>query len=138
MSDITVTVNFREIVDDLNKLEKKSLVKYLRTKMGEDFDASLTDEDERYYFSFETEVDVDLDDVVDDLCSYERGQLYRKLKEEFGDDEGEDDTLTLTSRTSHYSENEFLETLTKLWENRWLLNNDQKSRIMAISQENFS
>lgn len=138
MSDITVTVNFREIVDDLNKLEKKSLVKYLRTKMGEDFDAALTDEDERYYFSFETDVDVELDDVVDDLCSYERGQLYRKLKEEFGDDEGEDDTLTLTSRTSHYSENEFSETLTKLWENRWLLNNDQKSRIMAISQENFS
>lgn len=138
MSDITVTVDLKEAIGNLTEPEKKNLVKYLRTEMEEKFEAALTDEDSGHYFCLEADVDVDLDDVVDDLSSYELGQLYRKLKEEFGDDEEEDDTLTLSSRTGHYSENEFAEILTKLWENRWLLNNDQKSRIMAISQENFS
>ena len=137
MSDITVTVDLKEAIGNLTEPEKKNLVKYLRTEMEEKFEAALTDEDSGHYFCLEADVDVELDDVVGECSSYERGKLYRKLKEEFGDD-GEDDTLTLISRTRHYSENEFSETLTKLWENRWLLNNDQKSRIMAISQENFS
>lgn len=136
MSDIRVQVDIREAVDDLDLIEQKILVQYLKNQMEEDFEVPLTEEEEKKarYSSMEVDVWIDADDAVSEMSTWDRKDLYNELKEEFGDDESDE---TAPFRGGTYSESEFGKILTQLWEDRWLLTSEQKARIAAITNENF-
>jgi hypothetical protein len=136
MSDIRLQVDVREAVDDLSLVEQKILVQYLKNEMGEDFDQPLTEEEAKKarYSDLEADVWVDADDVVSEMSTWDRKDLYNELKEEFEDEES--DGVTPFSGGS-YSERELGAALSKLWEDRWLLTNEQKARIEAITKESF-
>jgi hypothetical protein len=101
--------------------------------MGEDFDIPISEEERPKFASLETDVWVDVDDAINELSSWDRQSLYDELHDEFGEEE-EDDT-PFSGGT--YSEQEFGKVLNKLWEDRWMLTNEQKARIEAITKESF-
>lgn len=130
-------VNITDLVDELDLAGKKLLVAYLKEEMGEDFDVPPTDEEKNRLdlleVEVEVEVEVDSDDVIDDMSSLERERLYEELHEEFGEEPDSDSPFS----GGTYSEQEFGEVLTKLWEDRFLLNPEQKARIAAITKESY-
>lgn len=135
MSYYKTEVNITDLVDELDLTGKKLLVAYLKEEMGEDFDVPPTDEEKNRLglleVEVEAEVEVDPDDVIDDMSSLERERLYEELHEEFGEEPEE----PFSGGT--YSEQVFGEILTKLWEDRFLLNPEQKARIAAITKESY-
>jgi hypothetical protein len=135
MSDIRVTVDVTELVDDLNLNEKRKLVEYLKEEMGEDFDTSIPD-GEYHPVDLEADTYVDMDDIIWEMSSWDKQRMYDDLKEDFGDDECPKTPQELFSGGT-YSEQEFGAVLYKLWEDRWSLTNEQKSRIEAITKESF-
>lgn len=133
-------VNITDLVDELDLTGKKLLVAYLKEEMGEDFDVPPTDEEKNRLGLLEVEVEVevemDSDDVIDviyDMSSLEREWIYEELHEEFGEEPDSDSPFS----GGTYSEQEFGEVLNKLWEDRLLLNPDQKARIAAITKESY-
>lgn len=133
MSYYRTDVNITDLVDELGLTGKKLLVAYLKEEMGEDFDVPPTDEEKNRLGLLDVEVEVDTDDVIDDMSSWERENLYEELHEEFGEEPDNDSPFS----GGTYSEQEFGEILTKLWEDRWLLNPEQKARIAAITKESY-
>lgn len=135
MSDIRVTVDVTELVDDLNLSEKRKLVEYLKEEMGEDFDTPIPD-GEYHPMNLSADTYVDMDDIIWEMSSWDKQRMYDDLKEDFGDDEGPKTPQELFSGGT-YSEQEFGAVLYKLWEDRWSLTNEQKARIEAITKEPF-
>ena len=133
MSDVRVQVDIREALDELSLVEQKLVLEYLKNEMGEDFDIPISEEERPKFASLETDVWVDVDDAINELSSWDRQSLYDELHDEFGEDP-EDDT-PFSGGT--YSEQEFGKVLNKLWEDRWMLTNEQKARIEAITKESF-
>jgi hypothetical protein len=134
MSDIKVEIDIREAVDDLQLNEQRLLVQYLKKEMGESFDTPIPEEDKAKFYPMEATVWLDVDDVVDDMDNYDRRRVYDDLKEEFEEDEPENSAF----KGQTYSEEEFGKVLTQLWDDRWYLSSDQKSRIAAITKESFA
>jgi len=135
MSDIRVTVDVTELVDDLNLNEKRKLVEYLKEDIGDDFDTPIPD-GEYSPRDIEASTYVDIDDILWEASSWDKQRMYDDLKEDFGDDDHPRTPEELFSGGT-YSEQEFGTILHKLWEDRWLLTNEQKSRIEAIAKESF-
>lgn len=135
MSDIRVTVDVTELVDDLSLNEKRELVEYLKKEMGEDFDTPIPD-GEPQHLTLEASTYVDIDDVLWEASSWDKQRMYDELKDEFGDGDSPKTPEELFSGGT-YSEQEFGAVLYKLWEDRWSLTNEQKARIEAITKESF-
>lgn len=133
MSDIKIEIDIREAVDDLQLNEQRLLVQYLKKEMGESFDTPIPEEDKAKYYSMESTVWLDVDDVVDEMDHYDRRRVYDDLKDEFEEDSEESSGFCGET----YSEQEFAKVLAKLWEDRWMLSNSQKARIEAITKESF-
>lgn len=129
----TTEVDIRELVDGLSLTGKKLLVSYLKEAMGDYFAVEPNDEEKNRLGLLDVDVSVDSDDVIDNLSSWERRDLYDDLHEEFGEDPEEDESFS----GGTYSEQEFGKVLMKLWEDRWLLTPQQKARIEAITKESF-
>lgn len=136
MSDIRVTVDVTELVDDLNLNEKRKLVEYLKEDMEENFDTPIPD-GEYHPRNLEASTYVDIDDILWEASSWDKQRMYDDLKEEFGDDDDSPKTPEELFSGGTYSEQEFGTVLHKLWEDRWLLTNEQKARIEAITKESF-
>jgi len=135
MSDIIVTVDVTELVGDLNLNKKRKLVEYLKEDMGEDFDTPIPD-GEYQPRDIEASTYVDIDDILWEASSWDKQRMYDDLKEDFGDDDHPRTPEELFSGGT-YSEQEFGAVLYKLWEDRWMLTNEQKARIEAITKESF-
>jgi len=135
MSDIRVTVDVTELVDDLNLNEKRKLVEYLKEDMKEAFDTSIPD-GEYPPRDIEASTYVDIDDILWEASSWDKQRMYDDLKEDFWDDDHPRTPEELFSGGTH-SEQEFGAVLYKIWEDRYLLTNEQKARIGAITKESF-
>ena len=135
MSYTRIDVDIREMVDELNLTGKKLLVEYLKEELGEEFETPLAEEDKKRLGLLDVEVEVDTDEVINDLSHWERKDLYNDLHDEFGEDCECNEDSPFGGGT--YSEEEFGKVLTKLWEDRWMLSNEQKARIEAITKESF-
>lgn len=122
-----------DVVDTLSDQEKFYLVKWLKEDLGENFGTEPTEEFPRG-ISVEVDVDIDEAEVIDDMTSWERERLYEELHEEFGVEPDEPEEI-FTGGT--LAEEEFGKALTQLWEDRWMLTNEQKARITAITKESF-
>ena len=83
------------------------------------------------YITITTDVDVDIDDVLSELSRSERRDLYEELKKEFGSDS----TSEFSGQT--WTEQELGKALSQLWESRWMLTNEQRERIIAITKESY-
>lgn len=134
MTDVQIRVDGEEFISGLSKKEKQLLVQYLKADLEEDFDKPIEDPKPR---AVESDVYVDFDDVLWDLSSWDKQRLYDDLKEEYGDDDLPKTPEEIFASGGSYSEQEFGKILNQLWEDRWLLTNDQKARIAAITKESF-
>ena len=113
------------------------LVKYLKEDMEDDFDTPIP-EGEREPRNIEADTCVDIDDIMWEASTWDKQKMYDDLKDEFGDDDDSPKSPEeLFSQGTSYLEQEFGKGLAQLWEDRWLLTNDQKARIMAITKESF-
>lgn len=134
MSDVRIEIDIREAVDELCLTGKKLLVEYLKEELGEDFEKPLSEEDKKRLGLLDVDVDVDVDDVVNAMSHWEKQDMYEELHSEFGEDE-EDEVSPFGGGS--YSEQEFGKVLAQLWESRWMLTNEQKARIEAITKESY-
>lgn len=134
MSCFEITVDGEEFISGLSKKEKQLLVQYLKVDLKEDFDVPIENPVPR---GVEADVYVDLDFALFRLNSYERKELYDELSNEF-DEPNEPPTIEqlFASGTTH-TEFEFGMVLKQLWEDRGMLTNEQKAKIVAITKESF-
>jgi len=133
MSEVQVRIDSDEFIGGLSTKEKQLLVQYLREDLEEDFDKPIEDPAPR---RVEADVYVDVDDVLWELSTWDKKELYNELKEEYGDD-APTTPKELFASGGNYSEQEFGRILHQLWEDRWMLTNEQKARIAAITKESF-
>ena len=84
------------------------------------------------YITIQTDVDIDIDDIITEMNSRQRENLYYELKEEF-DPHGSNDFSNGTT----YTEQELGSALKQIWEDRHMLTKGQRERIIAITKESF-
>ena len=134
MTDVQVRIDGEEFISGLSLKEKQLLVQQLREELGEDFDKQIEDPAPR---SVESDVYIDFDDVLWELSNWDKQRLYEDLREEYGDDDEPKTPEEIFASGGTYSEQEFGKVLNQLWEDRWMLTNEQKARIEAITKEKF-
>lgn len=134
MTDVQVRVDADEFISGLSTKEKQLLVQMLREDLEEDFDKPIEAPVPR---AVESDVYVDFNDVMWDLSSWDKQRLYEDLKEEYGDDDLPTTPEEIFASGGSYSEQEFGQVLNQLWQDRWMLTNEQKARIAAITKESF-
>lgn len=76
--------------------------------------------------------DVDIDNILSELDSHYRENLYYRLKEEI-----EPGRLVYFSNGSTYAEQELSKALNQIWQDRFMLTKSQRERIIAITTESF-
>lgn len=134
MSEVQIRIDSEDFISGLSQKEKQLLVQYLKEELEEDFDKPIEAPIPR---AVESDVYVDVDDVLWELSSWEKKRLYDELKEEYGDDDLPKTPEEIFASGGTYSEQEFGKILNQLWEDRWMLTNEQKARIEAITKESF-